>query len=135
MNKPMTAESQMKIIRIACLAAFAIGVVVTIVFFGWWLMKDRIVFGSQKFDQVQWITASVNPDNNCKRGDMAYDLQQHVLAPGITRQQAAVLLGRPTWEDPRQIEYDLGSCLQAQHGLRLFFDENDHLTHSRITQH
>lgn len=125
----------MKAIKIACLVSFLIAVLITIVFFGWWLMKDRIAFGGQKFDQVQWIIASVNPDNNCKRGDMAYDLQQHILLPGITLQQATVLLGRPTWEDPRQIEYDLGQCMQVQHGLRLFFDESDRLTHSRITQH
>ena len=131
----MSAESQMKAIRIACLAFAVIALVITIVFFSWWLMKDRIVFGSQKFDQVQWMTASVNPDNNCKRGDMAYDLQQRVLMPGITRQQAMVLLGRPTWEDPRQIEYDLGQCMHVEHGLRLFFDNNDRLTHSRIAQH
>lgn len=125
----------MKAIKIVSLVSIVIGFIVTIVFFGWWLMKDRIVFGSEKFDQVQWITAAVNPDNNCKRGDMAYDLQQHILLPGITRQQATVMLGRPTWEDPRQIEYDLGQCMHVQHGLRLFFDESGHLTHSRIAQH
>lgn len=125
----------MKAIKIACLVTSLIAFIITVVFFGWWLMKDRIVFGSEKFDQVKWITAAVNPDNNCKRGDMAYDLQQHVLLSGITRQQATVLLGRPTWEDVRQIEYDLGQCMHVQHGLRLFFDESDHLTLSRISQH
>lgn len=125
----------MKAIKIVCLVSFLIAGIITIVFFGWWLMKDRIVFGSQKFDQVQWITASANPDSSCKRGDMAYDLQQHILFPGMSLQQATVLLGRPTWEDPRQIEYDLGQCMQVEHGLRLFFDESNHLTHSRITQH
>lgn len=125
----------MKAIKIACLVSFLIAVMITIFFFGWWLMKDRIVFGSQKFDQVQWIMASVSSDNSCKRGDMAYDLQQHVLLPGMTLQQVTVLLGRPSWEDPRQIEYDLGQCLHVQHGLRLFFDESDRLTHSRIDQH
>jgi len=107
----------------------------TIVFFVWWGMKDRIEFGNEKFDQIAWISASMSTDKTCHRGDMAYDLQQHVLQAGITREAATSLLGRPSWEESGQIEYDLGNCMQVIHGLRLFFNENNKLTHSRIVQH
>ena len=112
-----------------------VAVVATIVFFAWWGMKDRIAFGDKKFDQVAWITASSTIDKTCHRGDMAYDLQQHVLQEGITREAATSLLGRPSWEEAGQMEYDLGNCMQIIHGLRLFFNENNQLTHSRIVQH
>ena len=112
-----------------------VALVATIAFFTWWGMKDRIEFGDEKFDQVAWITASSSADKTCHRGDMAYDLQQHVLQVGITREAATSLLGRPNWEEAGQMEYDLGSCMHVIHGLRLFFNENNQLTHSRIVQH
>lgn len=124
----------MKAIKIAALVSFIVIFVVTILFFSWWAMKDRIVFGNEKFDQVKWMTAGIN-DKACHRGDMAYDLQQHVLHPGMAREATTILLGRPTWEDVAQSEYDLGSCMHVIHGLRLFFDGNHRLTHSRIVQH
>jgi hypothetical protein len=113
----------------------AVAVVATIVFFAWWGMKDRIAFGDEKFDKIAWITASSTADKTCHRGDMAYDLQQHVLQAGITREEATSLLGRPSWEEAGQMEYDLGNCMHVIHGLRLFFNENNQLTHSRIVQH
>ena len=112
-----------------------VAVVATIAFFTWWSMKDRIEFGDDKFDQVAWITATSSAEKTCHRGDMAYDLQQNVLQAGITREAATSLLGRPTWEEAGQMEYDLGSCMHVIHGLRLFFNENNQLTHSRIVQH
>jgi hypothetical protein len=135
MNVEAGADGAMKIIKILSVACAVIAVIVTIVFFGWWTMKDRIEFGHEKFDQISWITPSANPEKTCHRGDMAYDLQQNVLKPGMMRDQIMAILGRPSWEDPQQIEYDLGKCLQAEHGLRLFFNANDQLTHSRISQH
>jgi hypothetical protein len=113
----------------------AIALLATIVFFAWWGMKDRIAFGNEKFNQVAWITAVSNADKTCHRGDMAYDLQQNVLQAGISREAATALLGRPNWEETSQIEYDLGNCSQKIHGLRLFFNENNQLTYSRIVQH
>ena len=112
-----------------------LALVATIAFFTWWGMKDRIAFGNEKFNQVAWITAASTTDNGCHRGDMAYDLQQNVLQVGVTRDAATALLGRPSWEETNQIEYDLGNCMQVIHGLRLFFNENNQLTHSRIVQH
>lgn len=112
-----------------------VALVATFSFFAWWGMKDRIEFGNEKFDQVAWITASSSAEKTCHRGDMAYDLQQHVLQAGITREAATSLLGRPSWEEAGQIEYDLGRCMQVTHGLRLFFNERNQLTHSRIVQH
>jgi hypothetical protein len=66
---------------------------------------------------------------------MAQDLKQRVLLRGMPRQSATILLGRPTWEDHGQIEYELGTCLWREYGLRLYFDENDRLIRSRIVQH
>lgn len=117
-----------------CIAAFVVAGIATVLFFGWWMMKDRVVFGHEPFEQVRWMTAE-RETRNCARGDMAYDLQQHVLTPGLLRDQVTVLLGRPTWEDGDQIEYDLGSCMHVIHGLRLFFDARGQLLHSRIVQH
>lgn len=117
-----------------CVAAFVAAGIATVLFFGWWMMKDRVVFGHEPFEQVRWMTAE-RETRNCARGDMAYDLQQHVLTPGLLRDQVTVLLGRPTWEDSEQIEYDLGSCMHVIHGLRLFFDARGQLLHSRIVQH
>lgn len=125
----------MKAIKILCVAFSGITVLVTIVFFGWWAMKDRYVFSGETFDQIRWITAAATSENACFRGAMAYDIQQRLLVKGMSRQAATVLLGRPTWEDPSQIEYDLGYCLWDIHGLRLYFDLQNNLIHSRIVQH
>jgi hypothetical protein len=110
-------------------------VIVTIVFFTWWAMKDNIEFGHDKFDRILWITRSNHEVESCDRGNMAYDLQQNLLHPGTTREEALTLLGRPDWDDDNQMEYDLGYCIHAIHGLRLFFNEKGILTHSRIVQH
>ena len=107
----------------------------TIAFFGWWAMKDRLEFGHDQFNKIAWITASSSPEKTCHRGDMAYDLEQNVLETGMSREEATSLLGRPTWEEAGQMEYDLGNCMHVIHGLRLFFNENNQLTHSRIVQH
>ena len=129
----------MKAITIACWAAFAVAVVVTVVFFSWYGLKDRLVFGDQKFDQVQWITARETPEQRCYRGAMAFDLQQHYLLKGMPKQAVMALLGRPSWEDATtpqtNIEYDLGYCLWDVHGLRVFFDDQGKLVHSKISQH
>ncbi len=66
---------------------------------------------------------------------MAIALQQTILQPGMPVEQAMLLLGRPSWDDGNQIEYDLGKCMHVEHGLRLFFNDKSLLTHSRITQH
>ncbi len=125
----------LKIISLICLVSFVLAVIITIVFFTWWGNKDRFVFGKEKFDQVAWITANSHPEKSCHRGDMAYDLQQNILFPGAPRDKVMMLLGRPTWEEENQIEYDLGSCMHVIHGLRLFFNQDNQLTHSRIVQH
>lgn len=125
----------MKLINWASIALAAFTVVLTIVFFTWWAMKDSVVFGNEKFDQVKWIQDAATIQTECKRGDMAYDLQQRVLARGVPRQAVMALLGRPSYEDNTTIEYDLGKCMHVYHGLRIFFDENNRLLHSRISSH
>lgn len=125
----------MKLINWASIALAAITVVLTIVFFTWWAMKDSVVFGNEKFDQVKWMQDAATIQTECKRGDMAYDLQQHVLARGVPREAVGVLLGRPSYEDSNTMEYDLGKCMHVYHGLRIFFDENNRLLHSRISSH
>lgn len=125
----------MKLIHWGSIALAVFTLLLTIVFFTWWSMKDSIVFGSDKFNQQAWMEASVNVDKECKRGDMAYHLQQQILSPGVHRDAVSALLGRPSFEDTNAIEYDLGLCMHVYHGLRIFFDENNRLMHSRISSH
>ncbi len=125
----------MKLIKWLSLGFAAFTVVLTVVFFAWWIMKDRIAFGSEKFDQVKWMQAASTIQTECKRGDMAYDLQQHVLALGLPKEMIEVLLGRPSYEEGRSMEYDLGKCMHVYHGLLIYFDENNRLINSRISSH
>lgn len=125
----------MKLIRNATIAFALFTLVLTIVFFIWWAFKDKFVFSSEKFDQVKWIQLAANTKNECKRGDMAYDLQQNILVRGAQREAVTVLLGRPAFENERSIEYDLGKCMHVYHGLLIFFDQNNRLISSRISSH
>ena len=63
------------------------------------------------------------------------DIQHRLLKRGMSKSEVTVLLGRPTWEESNQFEYDLGVCLWVVHGLRLYFDTSDRLVHTAITQH
>lgn len=125
----------MKLINWATILFSAFTLVVTVLFFGWWMNKDSLMFGSEKFDQVKWMQAATSVESDCKRGDMAYDLQQHVLSKGTNKDAIGVLLGRPNYEDGFAVEYDLGKCMHVYHGLLLFFDENNRLINSRISSH
>ncbi|HZV99433.1 MAG TPA: hypothetical protein VFF74_10635 [Methylophilaceae bacterium] len=130
-----TIDGSMRIVKILCFGFAAFTVVVTIVFFGWWAMKDMLVFGGAEFDRVRWATAAPTAEERCYRGDMAHHLKQEVLARGMTRTATMMLLGRPDWEDANQTEYDLGHCLWDTHGLRLYFNDDDLLVYTRIVQH
>lgn len=125
----------MKLISWASIALAVFTVVLTIVFFTWWANKGSVVFGDEKFDQVKWMQSTATIETECKRGDMAYHLQQRILVKGTPRDAVTVLLGRPSYEDSNAIEYDLGKCMHVYHGLRIFFDENNRLMHSRISSH
>lgn len=125
----------MKLINWASIALAVFTLILTIVFFTWWAMKDSVVFGNEKFDQVKWMQSAAAIQNECKRGDMAYHLQQRILVRGTPRDAVAMLLGRPSYEDSNTMEYDLGKCMHVYHGLRIFFDENNRLSHSRISSH
>ena len=125
----------MKFINWATIAFTAFTVLLTIVFFSWWAMKDSLVFGSEKFNQIKWMQAEANLEKECKRGDMAYDLQQHILTKGTPKAAIGILLGRPSYEDVNSMEYDLGQCTHVYHGLLIFFDENNNLINSRISSH
>jgi hypothetical protein len=81
------------------------------------------------------MSASAANSPACDRGEIVLDLQHRLLNPGMTREQATTLLGRPAWEEQNQYEYDLGVCQWVVHGLRLFFDPSGHLTHTAIVQH
>lgn len=124
----------MKLIHWSTIAFSVFTLLLTIVFFTWWSMKDRVVFGSEKFDQRKWIESAATIETDCKRGDMAYSLQQ-ILSKGAERARVSALLGRPSFEDATTMEYDLGKCMHVYHGLRIFFDENNRLSHSRISSH
>jgi outer membrane protein assembly factor BamE (lipoprotein component of BamABCDE complex) len=125
----------MKLINWATIVFAAITLLVTIVFFAWWMMKDSIEFGSDKFDQIKWMKSAASIETDCKRGDMAYDLQQHILSKGTSKESVGVLLGRPSYEDGNAMEYDLGKCMHVYHGLLLYFDANNQLINSRISSH
>jgi hypothetical protein len=125
----------MKLINWLAIAFAAFTVVLTIVFFSWWAMKDSIVFGNEKFDQVKWMEHAATIETECKRGDMAYDLQQRVLSRGLPKKAVTMILGRPSYEDVASVEYDLGKCMHVYHGLLIFFDENNRLVNSRIASH
>jgi hypothetical protein len=125
----------MKFIKISSIAFAIFTLIVTLVFFTWWVFKDRFVFNSEKFDQVKWAQLAATTKNECKRGDMAYDLQQNILTRGTQREAITALLGRPAFEDVNAIEYDLGKCMHVYHGLLIFFDQNSRLINSRISSH
>ncbi|MDZ4142188.1 MAG: hypothetical protein U1C48_09310 [Methylotenera sp.] len=125
----------MKLMKWAALALAAFTVLLTIIFFIWWAMKDSIMFGSEKFDQIKWMQSVATIETDCKRGDMAYDLQKNILARGSARTAVSVLLGRASYEDEYSMEYDLGKCMHVYHGLLIFFDKNDRLINSRISSH
>ena len=107
--------------------------IITIVFFSWWIFKERVMFDDQPFDAVRWMNPE--PSHSCERGDMVLDVKRRLLRPGMTKSDVMVQLGRPTWEEAREIEYDLGVCLWVVHGLRLYFDPSERLVHTAIVQH
>jgi len=130
----MTADKPMKTLTWLAVGFGVFTLLLTVVFFGWWAMKDRFLFGHEPYDPVRWM-APASPDKPCDRGDMALDLQHRLLKPGMSRAQVTMLLGRPAWEEGDQIEYELGVCLWVVHGLRLYFDRDGRLVHSAIAQH
>ncbi len=129
----MTEKSPLNIFVVAAVAFAVFTLAVTVAFFGWWAMKDRFIFGHDKFDQVRWMAPAAS-SRPCDRGDMVLDLQR-LLRPGLSKSEATVLLGRPAWEDAGQLEYELGVCQWVVHGLRLYFDRDGRLTHTAVVQH
>ncbi len=125
----------MKLINWVSIVFAVITLIVTIAFFAWWIMKDSLVFGDEKFDQVKWMQGVSSINHECKRGDMAYDLQKNILQKGAAREAVNVLLGRPSYEDSASAEYDLGRCMHVYHGLLIFFDKDNRLISSRISSH
>jgi outer membrane protein assembly factor BamE (lipoprotein component of BamABCDE complex) len=125
----------MKFINISSIALAIFTVLLTIVFFTWWAFKDKVVFGAEKFDQTKWMQYASTIEQECKRGDMAFDLQQNILVKGSRKEAVMALLGRPSIEEKNAIEYDLGKCMHVYHGLLIFFDGNNQLTQSRISSH
>lgn len=125
----------MKFISMASIALAVFTLLLTIVFFTWWIFKDQAVFGSERFDQIKWMQHASSTQQDCKRGDMAYDLKNNILIKGAKREAVMALLGRPNIEETNAIEYDLGRCMHVYHGLLIFFDEQGQLLHTRISSH
>ncbi len=125
----------MKLIKMSALVLAVFTVILTIVFFTWWAFKDEAVFGSEKFDQTRWMELSSSVQKDCRRGDMAYDLKNHILIRGAKKEAVMALLGRPSLEDANALEYDLGKCMHVYHALRIYFDQDGRLTHSQISSH
>ena len=126
-------EQPQKLLTGLAIAFAVFTLLVTIVFFGWWMFKERLVFDDQTFDAVRWMNPE--PEHPCERGNMVLDVKRRLLKPGMSKSDVMVQLGRPTWEDATQIEYDLGMCLWVVHGLRLYFDPQERLMHAAIVQH
>jgi outer membrane protein assembly factor BamE (lipoprotein component of BamABCDE complex) len=124
-----------QLLTLLALAFAGFTLLVTLVFFGWWAFKEHFTFGDQPFDPVRWMAPAAEQHSTCARGDMVLDIQHRLLQPGMPKSAVTTLLGRPAWEDQRQLEYELGICLWVVHGLRLYFDGDGHLTHSAIVQH
>jgi hypothetical protein len=130
----MTDKSLKSLTLIA--AAFVVfTVLVTVVFFGWWAMKEHFIFGHDRYDPVRWMAPPSEKIPPCDRGDMVLDVQKNLLRPGMSKADVTMRLGRPAWEDAGQIEYELGVCLWVVHGLRLYFDHDGRLVHTVIVQH
>ncbi|MFA6040374.1 MAG: hypothetical protein WC733_02610 [Methylophilus sp.] len=125
----------MKLIKIASIALAVFTLLLTIAFFTWWTFKDPIMFGSDKFDQTRWMQATSSIEQECKRGDMAYNLKENILIKGAKREAVMALLGRPSLEDGNAVEYDLGKCMHVYHVLMIYFDDQGNLLHSRISSH
>ena len=125
----------MNLIKISSITLAVITVLITMVFFAWWMFKDQLMFANEKFDQVGWMQSVATINTDCKRGDMAYDLQKNILSKGVKRDAVMALLGRPSYEEKNVIEYDLGKCMHVYHGLQVFFDDNNYLVQSRISSH
>lgn len=119
----------------ATVAFAAVTLVITIIFFAWWAMKEPVMFGSERFDQVKWMQYVATIETECKRGNMAYDLKKRILARGVSKEAVMMLLGRPSLEDSNAIEYDLGKCMHVYHALRIYFDANGRLVNSQISSH
>lgn len=135
MTETAASGSPGKWITRASVAFAAVTLVITVVFFAWWAMKEPVMFGGEKFDQVRWMQYVATIQTECKRGDMAFDLKKRILARGVNKQAVMVLLGRPSLEDSNAIEYDLGKCMHAYHVLRIYFDANDRLINTQISSH
>ncbi|HOY71101.1 MAG TPA: hypothetical protein PL131_00085 [Methylotenera sp.] len=125
----------MKLIKWSSIIFAVLTLIITVVFFGWWMFKDSLVFGSEKFDQVKWMQHAPNLQNECKRGDMAYDLQKNILVRGLKREAVTSMLGRPAYEEGNAMSYDLGKCMHVYHGLLVYFDADNRLINSRISSH
>jgi hypothetical protein len=135
MSESVSNENPAKWITRATIAFAALTLIITVIFFAWWVMKEPVMFGSEKFDQVKWMQHAATIQTECKRGDMAYDLKKRILARGVSKQDVMILLGRPSLEDSNAIEYDLGKCMHVYHALRIYFDENSRLINSQISSH
>lgn len=109
-------------------------VLVTVVFFSWWGFKDHFAFGDTPFEPVGWMIPA-RPYAECARGDMVRDIQRNHLRRGMHKSEVTRLLGRPDWEEPGQIEYEIGVCMWVVHGLRLYFSPDERLLHSAIVKH
>lgn len=131
----MAEEKPQKLLTVVSLVFAGFTVLVTVAFFGWWTMKDSMMFGDEPYDPVRWMAPAADQKHPCERGDMVLDVKRRLLKPGMSKSEVTVLLGRPSWEEPGQIEYDLGVCMWVVHGLRLYFDGQERLVHSAIVQH
>ena len=125
----------MKVINLSVIVLAVFTVILTVVFFSWWAFKDEAVFGSEKFEPARWMALADSVQKDCRRGDMAYDLKNHILIRGAKKEAVMALLGRPSLEDDNALEYDLGKCMHVYHALRIYFDQDGRLTHSQISSH
>ena len=121
-----------KIIKYVILTLIAIPVILYILYwlliiayFFWHNYENNQILKMNKFDQKLWMK-SIREDGhldwdhkaNCTRGKMYYDLVDHYLKKGMSKEEVFELLGRPAYglkypnNKKRQycLEYELGGC-------------------------
>lgn len=130
----------MNFIQVSSIAIAVFTMLLTIIFFTWRAFKDKVVFGAEKFDPSKWMQHAATIGKECKRSDMAFDLQQNILIKRAPKEARIALLGRPSIEQSFTAnnsanEYDLGKCRHIYHGLLMFFNANNQLTQSGISSH
>lgn len=96
-------------------------------------------FADRRFDRQLWLAQHESTDPDNPRGQMADDLRQRHLSPGMARERVLELLGEPDFEKtPAVFKYNLGAWSGFRidyDSLDVHFDGTGRLTETRVVQH